>query len=97
MPTDTAMEILNAYKQKRQQNPAADQATLFKYILWDRFTGKMVTDSELGDMASSSRTLSDLALQVLKREKPTMATSRLERNAQDAIKHYFMMNYPDGA
>lgn len=96
MPTDTAMETLSAYKLKRKQNPSADQATLFKYVLWDRFSGKMISDSEIDAMAKNARTLGELALEILKREKPAMADGRLEASARDAIKHYFVINYPDG-
>lgn len=96
MPTDIAMEILSAYKLKRKQNPAADQQTLFKFILWDRFSGKMVTDAEMADMAAASKSLSDLAMSVLKKEKPAMADDRLEQSAREAIRQYFVMNYPDG-
>ncbi|MDC0335348.1 hypothetical protein OAN24_00415 [Pseudodesulfovibrio sp.] len=96
MPTDTAMEVFNAYKRKRDQNPAADQPTLFKYILWDRFSGSMVMDSDIDAMVTVSKSLSDLAFQVLAREKPAMAEGRLEQSARDAIKRYYSMNYPDG-
>lgn len=96
MPTDTAMEILSAYKLKRQQNPAADQPTLFKYILWDRFKNAMVTDAEMLEMASSARKLGDLALMVLKKEKPAMSDGLLEKSARDAIQQYYRMNFPDG-
>ncbi len=96
MPTNTAMETLSAYKLKRQQNPAADQATLFKFILWDRFSGKRIEDSELKAVASASRNLSELAFAILVREKPTMAEGLLKKSAKDAIRQYFIMNYPDG-
>ena len=96
MPTDTAMEILSAYRRKRDQNPTADRTTLFKYVLWDRFSGRLVADSELADMAAASATLSELAFNVLKRERPAMAEGRLEQSARDAIRTYFRMNYPDG-
>ncbi len=68
MPTDTAMQILSAYKLKQKQNPVADRATLFKYILWDRFSGKMISDSELNGVAADSASLSELAYAVLVRE-----------------------------
>jgi len=96
MPTDTAMEILSAYKLKRTQNPAADQPTLFKFILWDRFKSAMVTDAEMLEMSSSARNLSELALMVLKKEKPAMSDGRLEQSARDAIQKYYRMNFPDG-
>ncbi len=96
MPTDTAMDILNAYRVKKNQNPAADQGTLFKYILWDRFAGKMVTDAELAEMVAASRTLSALALAVLLKEKPAMEDDRLRRSAQEAIRRFYSMNFPDG-
>ncbi|MGL1863226.1 MAG: hypothetical protein OCC46_11945 [Pseudodesulfovibrio sp.] len=97
MPTDTAMEILSAYKLKRKQNPAADQPTLFKFVLWDRFSGAMVMDSELANMVTASPSLSELAFQVLAREKPAMAEGRLAQSAREAIKRYYSMNYPEGA
>ena len=97
MPTDTALEILSAYKLKRQQNPSADQPTLFKFILWDRFKNVMVTDAEMANMAASATNLSELALMVLKKEKPAMADGLLEKSARDAIRKFFVMNYPDGA
>ena len=96
MPTDTAMDILSAYRLKRKQNPAADRATLFKYILWDRFAGKMVADDDLAAMAGSARTLADLAFAVLAREKPAMATGLLAQSAREAIRRYYRINYPDG-
>jgi len=96
MPTDTAMEILSIYKLKRQQNPAADQATLFKYILWDRFKNAMVTDAEIAEIATSAGKLSELALMILKKEKPAMTDGLLEKSARDAIRQYYVMNYPDG-
>ncbi|QJB55958.1 hypothetical protein [Pseudodesulfovibrio sp. zrk46] len=96
MPTDIAMAILNAYKLKRQQNPAADQATLFKYILWDRFKNNMVTDAEMAQMATTAKSLSELSLMVLKKEKPTMSEGLLEKSARDAIRQYYVMNFPDG-
>ena len=96
MPTDTAMDILNAYRLKRKQNPAADRATLFKYILWDRFSGRMVADAELAAMADAAQTLADLAFAVLVREKPALATGRLAQSAREAIRRYYVMNYPDG-
>ena len=96
MPTDTAMDILNAYRLKRKQNPTADRATLFKYILWDRFAGKMIADADLAAMADSAQTLADLAFAVLAREKPALATGRLAQSARDAIRRYYVMNYPDG-
>ncbi len=95
MPTDTAMQILSAFKLKRQQNPAADQTTLFKYVLWDRFKNAMVTDAEMAEMSSSAGKLSELALMVLKR-KPAMADGLLEKSAREAIRQYYVMNYPDG-
>ncbi len=97
MPTDTAMEILKSYKLKEQQNPGADQATLFKFILWDRFNGLTISDSEIQDIASRSRNLAELAFEAVSREKPTMAEGRLAQSAKDAIKRYFSMNYPQGA
>jgi len=96
MPTDTAMQILSAYKLKQKQNPVADRATLFKYILWDRFSGKMISDSELNGVAADSASLSELAYAVLVREKPAMAEGVLAQSAKDAIRRYFRMNYPDG-
>jgi len=96
MPTDTAMDILTAYRLKRRQNPAADQATLFKFILWDRFAGKMVADADMADMAASARTLADLTFAVLVREKPALATGRLADSAREAITRYYRINYPDG-
>ncbi|MEF2229831.1 MAG: hypothetical protein V3571_02800 [Pseudodesulfovibrio sp.] len=95
MPTDTAMDILAAFRLKRKLNPAADRATLFKYVLWDRFSGRMVADAELADMAASARTLADLAFAVLAREKPALAQGRLAESARDAIRRFYAMNYPD--
>lgn len=97
MPATVALDILNAYKLKRTQNPAADRNTLFKYLLWDRFKGKMIMDSELDEMAASSNTLSELTLKVLVREKPAMAGGRLEQDAKKAIDQFFSMNFPEGA
>lgn len=96
MPTDTAMAILNAYRIKRKQNPATDRATLFKYVLWDRFDGTMVSDDDIADMVADSPTLAELSLHVLKRENPAMADPMLEKSAKSAIWQYFVMNYPDG-
>lgn len=95
MPTDTAMEILRAYRRKQKQNPNADRSTLFKYILWDRFSGRLVADAELEEMAGAA-TLADLAFAILAREKPAMTEGRLERSARDAIQRFFEMNYIDG-
>lgn len=96
MPTNTAMDILKAFKLKQQQNPAADRSTLFKYLLWDRFSGKMVTDAEMEDMVRNAGSLANLTLMVLQKEKPAMEDSRLEASARDAINQYFRMNYPEG-
>ena len=90
------METLRAYRLKQKQNPNADRSTLFRYILWDRFSGKLVTDGELDAMAASSNTLAELAFTVLAREKPALAEGRLARSARDAIRQFFVMNYPDG-
>lgn len=96
MPTDTAMEIHKSYLLKQQQNPGADQATLFKYILWDRFTGMMISDNEISQIAAQTRTLADLSFEVISREKPTMAEGRLAQSARDAIRRYYSMNFPQG-
>lgn len=96
MPTNTAMEILHAYKIKQQQNPAADRATLFRYILWDRFRHAMITDAEIDRLVGDCTTLNQLAFAVLAREKPAMAEGVLAQSARDAITRYFSMNYPDG-
>jgi len=97
MPTTTALELLNAYKLKVRQNPTADRATLFKYLLWDRFSGKMVTDAELGEIATSSRNLAELTFKVLSREKPNMVAGGLEKASMTAIKQFYVMNFPDEA
>lgn len=96
MPTDTAMAVLTAYKAKRRANPAADRTTLYKYILWDRFSGAMVSDAEILEMAASSRSLSELAFAVLAKEKPAMAQGSLADSAREAIRQFFAMNHPDG-
>lgn len=96
MPSNTAMEIFSAYKTKQQQNPSADQATLFKYILWDRFKNVMITDADIERIARESKNLNELAYAVLSREKPSMAEGVLAKSAKDAIKQFFSMNYPDG-
>jgi hypothetical protein len=96
MPTDTAMDTLRAYRLKQKQNPNADRTTLFKYILWDRFSGRLVPDAELTAMAESSASLAELAFAVLAREKPAMAEGRLAASARDAIRRFFEMNYPAG-
>lgn len=90
------METLKAYRLKQKQNPNTDRTTLFRYILWDRFSGRMVTDEELNSMAASADTLAELAFAILTREKPTLAEGRLARSARDAIRQFFVMNYPDG-
>jgi len=97
MPATTALELLTAYKLKVRQNPAADRATLFKYLLWDRFKGKMIMDAELNEMATSSSNLSELSFKVLSREKPSMVAGKLGSDAQTAIKQFFVMNFPDEA
>jgi hypothetical protein len=97
MPTDTALEILAAFRQKRRLNPAADRATLFKYVLWDRFKGRMILDSDIDRMVAQSSTLGDLAFHVLAREKPAMTDGRLEQTAREAIRKYFVLNCPDEA
>ena len=96
MPTNTAMEVYNAYKLKQQQNPAADQKTLFKFILWDRFNNAMVTDAEMASIVEQSKNLNELAYNILIKEKPSMAEGILAQSAKDAIKQYFVMNFPDG-
>ena len=96
MPTNTAMEILNAYKTKQRQNPAADQTTLFKFILWDRFNNAMVTDAEMAEIVRDSKNLNELSFNILVREKPSMAEGVLAQSARDAIKQYYAMNFPDG-
>ena len=96
MLIDIAMDILRAYQLKQKQNPDADRTTLFKYILWDRFSGRLVTDAELNAMAGSSDNLADLVFAVLAREKPTLTQGRLAVSAQDAIKRFFERNYPAG-
>lgn len=96
MPTDIAMEIHKSYLLKQQQNPGADQATLFKYILWDRFSGMMIPDNEISQIAGRSRTLAELSFEVIAREKPNMAEGRLAQSARDAIKRYYSMNFPKG-
>lgn len=90
------MEILKSYKVKEQQNPGANKATLFKYILWDRFNGLMIPDSEINQIATQSRSLAELTFEALSREKPAMAEGRLAQSAREAIKRYFSMNYPQG-
>jgi hypothetical protein len=97
MPTDTAMEILAAYRAKRRLNPAADKATLFKYILWDRFKGRMIQDSEMDRMAAGAATLAELSLVVIGREKPALVAGRLEQVAREAIRKYYVLNFPDEA
>lgn len=96
MPNDTALAMHKAYITKRKQNPAADKATIFKYILWDRFNNKMVTDAEMLEMARSARSLSELTYAILCKENPAMAEGRLAESAQSAIRSYFNMNFPDG-
>lgn len=96
MPSNTAMEIFSAYKAKQQQNPSADQATLFKYILWDRFRNAMITDADIEQIARQARNLNELSYAVLSREKPAMAEGVLAKSARDAIKQFFSMNFPDG-
>lgn len=90
------MEILRAYRRKREQNPAADRPTLFKYIVWERFDGRLVMDSDLDAMVAQSASLADLAFHVLSREKPAMAEGRLAQSARDAIRRYYKQNFPDG-
>ncbi|QGY39401.1 hypothetical protein GM415_04450 [Pseudodesulfovibrio cashew] len=96
MPTNIAMEILSAWKRKRNQNPSADQATLFKYILWERFADRMIADDEMEAMAHGATSLADLALRVLQREKPAMKEEPLSSSARTAIRQFFVMNYPEG-
>lgn len=95
MPATTALELFNAYKLKIRQNPGASRTTLFKYLLWDRFKGKMIMDAELNEMATSSANLSELSFKVLSREKPNMVAGNLEAAAKSAIKQFFVMNSPD--
>lgn len=90
------MEIHKSFLVKTDQNPTAPQATIFKYILWDRFNGLTISDNEISQIASQCSTLAELAFEAISREKPTMAEGRLAQSAKDAIQKYFRLNYPQG-
>lgn len=94
---DIGLELLNAYKVKRRQNPLADRATLFKYLLWDRFQGKMILDAEIEDMAAEAANLSELALAVLMRERPHLDSPETRQSAARELERFFRLNAPDQA
>ena len=96
MPTNTAIDVLKAYKLKRQQNPEAGEKTLFKYILWDRFKDRMIADAEIDAMAEDAASLSELSYAILAREKPQMAEGKLADEAREAIQTFFRNHHPDG-
>lgn len=95
MPTNTALELIKAYKEKRARNPQADRRTLFKYLLWDRFEGRMVMDSELDAMAGQSSCLYDLTLKVVSRERPTLASPTTRPALEKELQRFFQLNAPD--
>ena len=92
---DVGLELLQAYKRKRSQNPTLDRATLFKYLLWDRFEGRMVLDSELEAMARASANLYELSLAVLFRERPHMDGPGQRDVAEKELARFFKQNAPD--
>ncbi|MGE4293691.1 MAG: hypothetical protein AB7E32_15950 [Desulfovibrio sp.] len=95
MPTDTALELIRAYKEKRARNPQAGRRTLFKYLLWDRFEGRMIMDSELEEMAEQCSTLYELTLKVVERERPALASPATRPALEKELLRFFQLNAPD--
>ena len=92
---DTALELITAYRLKRARNPLADRATLYKYLLWDRFSGRMVLDAELDEMARDAGNLLELTLRVIGREKPGLAAGSLRQPLERELRRFFELNAPD--
>ncbi|WP_022662695.1 hypothetical protein [Paucidesulfovibrio longus] len=95
MPTDTALALIKAYKEKRARNPGAGRRTLFKYLLWDRFEGRMIMDSELDEMAAQSSNLYELTLKVVERERPALASPATRPALEKELLRFFQLNAPD--
>ncbi|MEF2145902.1 MAG: hypothetical protein V3573_10685 [Desulfovibrionaceae bacterium] len=95
MPTDTALELIRAYKDKRARNPMADRRTLYKYLLWDRFQGRMIMDSEIETMASETCSLYELTLKVVERERPALASPATRKALERELTRFFRLNAPD--
>lgn len=95
MPTEIALEILKAYREKQRLNPGAPRATLFRYIVWDRFQGRMIMDSELDAMAAASSSLQELAYTIIAREKPHLVRDSLARTVDQELTKFFELNAPE--
>ncbi|WP_147819791.1 hypothetical protein [Salidesulfovibrio onnuriiensis] len=95
MPTEIALEILKAYRDKQRLNPGAPRSTLFKYIVWDRFKGRMIMESELDSMATTSTSLQELAYKVIAREKPHLVRDSLAKTVDDELTRFFELNAPE--
>jgi len=95
MLNEIALEILKAYREKVRLNPAAPRATLFKYIVWDRFKGRMIMDAELDAMATSSTCLQELVYKIVAREKPHLVRDTLAMTVEQELTKFFELNAPE--
>lgn len=95
MPSQTALEILKAYQEKKRLNPDAPRPTLFKYIVWDRFRDRMIMDEELEEMVTGSRNLQELTYKIIAREKAHLLENGLDTAVNDELSKFFDLNAPD--
>ena len=95
MPTDTALALIAAYRAKRKSNPDLDRATLYKYVLWDRFQGAMILDREIDEMAGAAESVYELAVMVALHERPQLAEPGLRATLEKELARFFDLNAPD--
>lgn len=95
MPAETALEILKVFRKKKELNPTASDNLLYKYVLWDRFEGKMIMDSELDEMATKAKSLPDLVCAIIFKERPKLQHHGLEKDVCDEVRSFFARTAPE--
>ncbi len=95
MPQGIALKMYKGWQAKRISDPELERKIIYKHLLWDVFSGRMIMDEELERMAERAESLYELTILAVEQLKPQFQDRDLNATLKAELKRYFEINMPD--